>query len=275
MTSRSREQGSRSAERLMAALGLSKNNLAELQEVPWEKVLAVPVTDGLGGGFSPVADGTTILADAWTHSAPAVSGDVPLIIGTTLEDAAMRMGSPVDETQLKSWAEKTFGKDAAKVLGTYHEVYPKASPFQIQARILTDRGQRRAASSMAERKAALGKAPAYLYIWAWPSPGFGGKFGAVHGTDVGLSFHNARQIISGNTPEAHKMADMLASVWVAFAKSGNPNCQQIPQWPAFTPQRRETMIFDTSPRAENDPAHATRLLWNELGGSLPGVRRQS
>jgi para-nitrobenzyl esterase len=97
----------------------------------------------------------------------------------------------------------------------------------------------------------------------------------VHGTDVGLSFHNARQIISGNTPEAHKMADILASVWVAFAKSGNPNCQQIPLWPAFTPQRRETMIFDINSRVENDPASATRLLWHELGGTVPGERRPS
>jgi para-nitrobenzyl esterase len=275
MTSRTRDQGTRSAERLLAALGIGKNNLAELQNVPWERILAVPGAGGLAGGFSPVADGATILPDAWTPTAPAVSADIPLMIGTTLEDAAMRMGSArIDETELKSWAQDTFDKNATKVLSIYRGVYPHATPFQIQARILTDRGQRRAASTMAERKAALGKAPAYLYIWAWPSPGFGGKFGAVHGTDVGLSFHNARQIISGNTPEAHKMADILASVWVAFAKTGNPNCQQIPSWPAFTPQRRETMIFDVNTRVENDPARATRLLWDELG--VPGrERRQS
>jgi para-nitrobenzyl esterase len=275
MTSRTREQGTRSAERLLAAVGVGKNNLAELQDVPWEKILAVPAAGGPGGGFTPVADGTTILPDAWTPNAPAVSADVPLMIGTTLEDAAMRMSSAgIDEARLKSWARETFDKDDTKVLGVYHEVYPHATPFQIQARILTDRGQRRAASTMAERKSALGKAPAYLYIWAWPSPGFGGKFGAVHGTDVGLSFHNARQIISGNTPEAHKMADVLASVWVTFAKTGNPNCGQIPQWPAFTPERRETLIFDVNTRVENDPAKTTRLLWNELS-KAPGDRRQN
>jgi para-nitrobenzyl esterase len=275
MTSRTREQGTRSAEGLLAALGVGKTNLAELQNVSWEKILAVPAAGGPGGGFTPVADGTTILSDAWTPTAPAVSADVPLIIGTTLEDAAMRMGSAgIDETGLKSWAQETFDKDAPKVLSVYREVYPRATPSQIQARILTDRGQRRAASTMAERKSALGKAPAYLYIWAWPSPGFGGKFGAVHGTDVGLSFHNARQIISGNTPEAHKMADILASVWLAFAKTGNPNCGQIPQWPAFTPERRETLIFDVNTRVENDPVKAARLLWNELN-KAPGARRQS
>jgi para-nitrobenzyl esterase len=274
MTSRTRDQGTRSAERLLAALGIGKNNVSELQNVPWERILAVPGVGGVGGGFTPVADGTTILPNAWTPTAPAVSADVPLIIGTTLEDAAMRMGGGIDETKLKSWAEETFDKNATKVLSVYRDVYPNATPFQIQARILTDRGGRRAASTMAEHKAALGKAPAYLYIWAWPSPGFGGKFGAVHGTDVGLSFHDARQIISGNTPEAHKMADILASVWVAFAKTGKPDCQQIPHWPAFTRQGRETMIFDLNTRVENDPAKATRLLWDELG--VPArERRQS
>jgi carboxylesterase type B len=150
------------------------------------------------------------------------------------------------------------------LLATYKKVHPNATPIQLQARMLTDRGGRRSASTMVDHKAALAGAPAYLYVLSCPSPGFEGKFGSVHGTDVGLSFHNARQIISGNTPQARKMADMLASVWVAFAKTGNPNGKEIPNWPAFTAENRETMIFDTVSRVENDPWREIRLLWNEM-----------
>ena len=124
---------------------------------------------------------------------------------------------------------------------------------------------------MAERKAALGKAPAYLYIWAWPSPGFGGKFGAVHGTDVGLVFHSYRGAIGGGGAVAQALADRMAASWVAFAKSGDPNNPSIPHWPAYDVQTRATMVFDRTIAVENDPRREFRLLWEELGtGGFPG-----
>jgi para-nitrobenzyl esterase len=57
------------------------------------------------------------------------------------------------------------------------------------------------------------------------------------------------------------MADRLASAWVAFAKTGDPNNPAIPHWPAYDLASRATMIFDTHTRAENDPRKAFRELW--------------
>jgi para-nitrobenzyl esterase len=149
------------------------------------------------------------------------------------------------------------------VLNTYRRLYPNAPPYLIQARILTDRGGRRAANTLAERKAAQHKAPVYLYLFTWPSPGDGGKFGAVHGTDVSLVFHNAHGPITGTGPEARMLADKMAAAWVAFAKTGNPNAAALPQWLAFTPETRATMIFDQACRVENDPLRELRMLWEE------------
>ncbi len=97
-----------------------------------------------------------------------------------------------------------------------------------------------------------------------PSPAYGGKFGAVHGTDVPLVFHNIHgQGITGTGPESTQMADQMGGAWVAFAKTGNPNHRGIPDWPAYTPAERQTMIFNTTSRVENDPWRELRAMWDE------------
>src|SRR3569833_1214819 len=101
---------------------------------------------------------------------------------------------------------------------------------------------RRAVVRQAERKHALGKAPAYVYTWEWPTPAFNGKFGAIHGTDVGTAFHNTRGAMYGETPASHVMADRHAGAWVAFASTGDPNHAGIPHWDPYTPETRASLV---------------------------------
>jgi para-nitrobenzyl esterase len=135
----------------------------------------------------------------------------------------------------------------------------------VQAQIFTDSGFRRAAIMQAERKAALGKAPAYMYLWTYESPSFDGKFGAVHGTDVSASFHNYRDGIGGAGSRAqHALWDTFASAWVAFAKTGNPNNPKIANWAPYDAAKRATMIFDHDTRLESDPRGEIRAFWQQM-----------
>jgi len=59
--------------------------------------------------------------------------------------------------------------------------------------------------------------------------------------------------ITGTGPEARAMADRMAAAWVAFAKTGKPDGRGLPEWPAYDPDTRATMIFDTHTRVENNP----------------------
>ena len=65
--------------------------------------------------------------------------------------------------------------------------------------------------------------------------------------------------------DAKLMADRLGSVWLAFAKTGDPNNKTIPHWPAYNAKERPTMIFDNNTRVENDPNHEIRVMWDEIG----------
>jgi carboxylesterase type B len=70
-------------------------------------------------------------------------------------------------------------------------------------------------------------------VMEWPSPAFEGRFGAVHGVDLGLVLGNSRDLIAGNTFKARKMAEIVGSTIVAFGKTGDPNCDKIPDWSPY------------------------------------------
>jgi len=175
-----RESAAKSADALLTTLGL-KGRAADLQKVSWKEMLqAQSVT---AGNFSPVMDGKYLPHDPWDPVAPPESTDIPVIISTTLEDAALALTNfDLTEAGLKGIVEQRFPGKADEIIALYRKYEPQKTPFLVQAQIFTDSGARRAAVTQAERKAAQGKAPAYMYLWYAP---LAGKFGAVHGLDVG------------------------------------------------------------------------------------------
>ena len=261
ITLRPIDQSGERAAPLLAELKIGKDKLEDLQKVPWNAIIEAEANRG----FGPVVDGSVIPSNPFDPAAPEVSADVPMLVGYTLEDSGIRnlSDSPLTEEGLKKWALDTYAENGARMLTTYRKVYPNATPIQIQARMRTDANTRKRATTMVERKSAQGRGRAYLFVVAWPSPAFEGRFGAVHGVDLGLVLANPRNAIAGNTAEARRMANIVGSTFAAFAKTGDPNCDQIPHWAAYDRASRATMIFDTECRVENDPTRELRLLWEQ------------
>jgi para-nitrobenzyl esterase len=257
-----RETATRAAEQLLAKLNIPKTNIADIQKISWQQLLEAQT--GITG-FSPVMDGAYLPHHPFDPVAPAESADVPMIISTTLEDSALALTNfGLDEAGLKTMLDSRFQGKGEELLALYRRRYPQKSPFLIQAQALTDSGFRRSAITQAERKAALGKGATYMYLWSWESPAHDGKFGAVHGLDVSASFHGVRDNIVGvGVKDAKAMCDRLASAWVAFAKTGDPNNPRIPQWPTYDATSRATMVFDTDTRVENDPRSEIRKYWSQ------------
>jgi para-nitrobenzyl esterase len=256
------EQAAKSAELLLAQLGIARSNIADIQKVPWDRLLEAQ-TAATGAVFAPVIGGEVLPHHPFDPGAPMESADVPVIISTTLEDAALRLTNfDLDESGLAALLEKTYPGKGEAIHALYRRAAPRKSPFLIQAQVLTDAGARRNAILQGERKAALRRAPTYMYIWEWATPAYDGKFGAVHGHDVDASFHLYRSPIAGaGTRAGRMMCDRLASTWIAFAKTGDPNNDHIPHWPVFDATGRATMIFDDETRVENDPRGEMRKFW--------------
>jgi para-nitrobenzyl esterase len=257
------DAGAKAAAGLMAKLGLSKTNIADIQKLSWQQILDAQTA--VGAGFTPVIGTDALPSHPWDPKAPEVSADVPVIISTALDDAAVALSNyDLTEDGLKALVGQRFGAKGAEILAAYRRRYPAKSPYLVQAEILTDSGWRRAAVTQAERKAAQGKGKVWMYEWDWATPAWDGKMGAIHGLDVSASFHSYRDNWFAGMKDARLVADRLASSFAAFARTGDPNCALLPQWPTYDPARRATMIFDNDTRVEDDPRSEFRKLWDGL-----------
>jgi para-nitrobenzyl esterase len=80
--------------------------------------------------------------------------------------------------------------------------------------------------------------------------------------DLPLVFNNiesGRNMV-GPGPEPQRLSDIMSSAWIAFARSGDPNIDGLPQWPPYDLKHRATMIFDSESRVQNDPYSEIRLI---------------
>jgi para-nitrobenzyl esterase len=262
-----REDSAKAAAAFVAKLGLSKDNVADIQKLPWQQLLEAQVALGAGAaGGGPVLDGEYFTHHPFDPAAPPESHDVPVIISTALEEAALTLTNfDVDEAGVKALLAQRYPDKAAMLWDMYKSANPTKTPFLIQCQIVSDAGFRRSAFVQAERKAAAGGAPAYMYLWSFPSPGYDGKFGAVHGTDVSATFYNIRDNIIGiGCHDPKLMCERLASAWVAFAKTGDPNNDKLPHWPAYDATNRSTLVLNVDTKVENDPRGEMRRFWADM-----------
>jgi para-nitrobenzyl esterase len=279
LTAMSRETGAEVSDRLCKRLGLTLKDVRRLQELPYSTVLEaqaeIEAAERSRGeaprSFAPVM-GKAIPRHPFDPDAPSMSAKIPLVVSTVLDERSYRESNfEMTWDAVKKMLEARVGSDADKLLAMYRNEDPKASPFIINARVITDTTFRRSAYAMADRKAvqhAAGGAPVWSYLWTTPSPAFGGRYGATHGIDVSPSMHDIRFPLMGPTAESVRLADQLASSWVSLAATGNPNNPRTPEWPAYDVGNRTTMVFGDPSNAVNDPRRAFREYWrNRASGA--------
>jgi para-nitrobenzyl esterase len=113
--------------------------------------------------------------------------------------------------------------------------------------------------TLAERKAAQGGAPVYMYLLEWETTAARGKLRSPHALEIPLVFDNvdkARSFMGRTDPEV--LAEQISEAWLAFARTGDPGTPALPSWPAYDAQRRSTMVFNSRSRVVEDPYPGVR-----------------
>ena len=262
-----RDRASKSAEAFMATLGLKSNQVDELQKLPSEKLLeAMRSTRGLQLG--PVVDGRTLPGDPFDPTAPAITANVPMMIGSTETEVTFNVNTnydPLDDAALHQRVKDTLHVDDAAadgLIAVYRKGRPKASNLDLFLILSTDVSNfRTGTDTEAERKAALGKAPVYKYYFQWYSPVRDGKPRAFHTLDIPFVFRNVdiARAMTGAGQDRYPLQDKMSGAWAAFARAGNPNHKGLPNWAPFDTDKRATMIFNNQCKAVDDPYREERL----------------
>jgi para-nitrobenzyl esterase len=267
-----REHGARAAHELMSTLGITRERARDLQQLPLEKIMGAYFqvvrrmnVDQMTQGFSPLVDGRFIPAHPFHPVASSVSADVPVMLGSTrteLTSSAQPADFALSDADMRSRVRGLLGAHANTAIAVYQKANPGASASDIYFLIASDHRYSGPVMKIAERRAALGKGPVYLYYFRWETPVDGGRLKSPHTIEIPFAFDNVKAAarLTGGGPEAMALADKVSDAWIAFARSGDPNTSKLPRWTAYNAANRATMVIDNESRLVDDPIREQRLV---------------
>jgi para-nitrobenzyl esterase len=263
------------AKAVCAALGAGPG---DLQHVSFDRLVDALKTVGKDPAhrFGPVVDGRSLPRDPFTPDAPAISADVPIIVGYNATEMTL-FGPPsafdLDWAGLKAQiAPALAGADPDKLIAGFRRLRPDASPSDLYFLIATDAWMGRGSIELAERKAAQGAAGAYLYRLEFETPV--GHLRSPHTLEIPLVFDNVAKsasLLGAAAPQAQLVSDQMSAAWIAFAHTGSPNAVGLSSWPRYDARARSTMLFNVTSRAVNDPYSEERQIIAALPEGEAGV----
>ena len=269
-----RDVAVRNAEQLLAKLGVDRKNVRALQKLPVEKIMAAyfavlkenPDVDPSFGGFSPTVDGKILPQHPFYPKASPVSADVPVMIGCTRTEMTLfslndTTAFSLKDADMRKRVGDVLGDRAPAMVDLYQKLNPGASPSDIYFLIASDCRYGAPTMIAAQRRAALGKAPVYLYYFTWETPVQGGRLKSPHTMEIPFAFDNVKisERMTGGGADAMALADKVSDAWIAFARTGDPNTPKLPHWPTYDAKDRATMVINNVSKVVNDPLREQRL----------------
>ena len=237
--------------------GSDADALAKLRALP-----AAEIVDGgeenIGGPggtpiySGPILDGKLVVETAESAYKAGRQNKVSIMIGSnsaevpagfvnarSKDEIYAQFASAKDEIQKAYDPDGTT--DFAKMLAFINTDKVWAEPARMTARAL-------------ERK----NTPAYIYLFSYVSESNKQRmrFGAAHASEIPYVFNTLSN--RDGSPVASKdleVSNMMHTYWANFAKTGNPNGKDLPEWKAYNSKNEYLIEFNTDGTAnsKSDP----------------------
>ena len=250
-------------------LGLDRENWEEILALPAEKLLNS--MENIGPmGFNPVADNVNIpdLTDSgFTYGDASCSSGVPLLVGASEDESGLFVR--IDETV--TWEDLPGLVTDRGLGGPFSRIVVSEEKAEMLVKLFRECNKKNdsAFQTLVKMGSLYGvltggafahamersgcpdfKAPVYHYMNAYDS---------ARPDDIryGFAFHTCDlplQLRIVQRDQDDWISRIMASAWASFMRTGNPSTDRYP-WPAFTDEKKETLIFDNNgmTRVEEDP----------------------
>lgn len=241
--------------------GTDAEALAKLRALKVEDIVdGGQETDGQGGPRTypgPILDGKLVIETAESSYNARRQANVPLMIGS----CSAEIGGPfVNNSSSKEELFSLFGplKEEAKAAydpqgdKEFAEVITKFNTDWVWAE----------PARMVARKYIAENNPVYLFHFDFVPPAMKewARYGAGHGSEISYVFNALTNRRDGSQPTAKEkeLARMMNAYWVNFAKTGNPNGENLPTWPLYNVQKEEILDIEPNgmPVGKSDPRKA-------------------
>ena len=247
-----------------AEVTLGTTSLDALRALSGDEILDAAWEDYERWDFEPIVDGYYLeetVSDVFEEGRQI---KVPLLAGWNLDEKGSGDFLGDAEATVANYAmlpEETFGEKAERFL----EVYAATDTDEVEraaADYAGDHSIGYGTWKWIETHVATSDAPVYRYRFDQTLPlptnaPADAKPRAAHAWDIEYVF---RVIDSKDLPwraEDRQVSELMSTYWTNFAKTGNPNGPDVPDWPAYNGSpSRPVMHIDATPEIMEDTHRA-------------------
>ena len=269
---------------LCAALGVADGDTQALRECATDQLLAAQQQVLIatrrkyrGMAFRPAIDHASLPEVPLSAIAAGRAADVPMLLGTNLDEQRLYMSPRQDLTDAELLAHivqrlRQSGVDPAfapNAVALYQRTRPEAeyaSNAAIACAVDTDLSFRVPALRLARaRLSAAVSAKTWMYLLTWKSPALRGWLAACHAIDVPFVFGNldtpGMRRFAGSGAAADALAGQMMTDWTHFARTGQPAAHD---WEPYAAPVRRTMLYGPHAAVVAAPYEEERQFWAQL-----------
>ena len=263
------EVGSRFIEGMLASNQRLTMELGE--DVPVElefmrRTTTNEILDFMAGSNTPFrtsenVDGWVLEQSIYDTFAAGAQHDVPVLVGANADETTVY----ADRETLSLASYRAQIQEVFVDLATEHlRVYPATDDESARKARIDSTSDLRFNWEMRTWARMMATVPsdAYLYFFTRQAPGENSALGAFHGAEVIYVFNNL-----GLTPWPpnvsrrfddidRQLADLMASAWVNFASTGDPNGFGGAEWPTYDASEDRVMVFSDTAESMPHPRSA-------------------
>ena len=268
------------ARSFLSAINFTNKEISSLRSLPVEQLLTVQqeleAKTHAMTVTTPVIDGITLPGNPLEAIRSGVAASLPILLGTNLDE--WKLFNPdtpnfqkMDEAALVSRCSKMVPPARIKPLIDSYRTARKQSnlpiiPADLFIAIKSDHDFRIPTIRVAEAQKSHNPS-VFCYLFDWKSPDE--RLGSCHSLEIGFVFgtFNINGPFYGSGLFAEKLSHTMEDAWISFARTGNPSCASLGDWPEYG-SRRITQILGLECHLKDAPYDEERKAWD----GIPEIR---
>ena len=248
--------------------GTGPEALAKLRALPAEEIVDGLNMASMGPAAStypgPMIDGKVVVGQPDTLYREGKYQHVPLVVGANTLDIGFSRAK--DQQELFA----PFGKDSTEAEQAFGA--NASTPFRLLAMHVAGAAMMIEPARFVAQTLSSQGVPVWEYRFGYVADSMRSQWpGTPHATEIPYVFDTVKaKYGAALTPEDAKIGEQTNLYWGNFAKTGNPNGDDLPYWPRYNSEKDVLMVFtEHGPVAEADPWKARLNLTEQLANEAP------